>query len=122
MGERVSQLVVWEKQICAMDLPFRNGVDGCQGDSGEPLVKMVNQFEETAHDLGWSQAKKATELAKMLKTKPDVKVTRGQLIGVTSWGFGCGEGIPGVYTRVSEYMDWIKQYTSVMYTVDDQEI
>merc|ERR1719461_2504859 len=108
-----------------MGLPFnddRKSVDTCEGDSGGPLVKMVKRFEETAQDSGWSQAQKARELAKMMETKPDIKVARGQLIGVTSWGYGCGAGTPGVYTRVSEYMGWIKQYTSVMYTVDDQEI
>jgi secreted trypsin-like serine protease len=44
------------------------------------------------------------------------------LIGITSWGYGCGQGTPGVYTRVSEYVDWIKKYTHVMYTVNDEEI
>ena len=119
------RLVVWNKQICAMGLPFNDPekvVDTCQGDSGGPLVKMVKRFEEKAQDSGWSQEKKEIELKKMMETKPDIKVPRGQLIGVTSWGSGCGEGTPGIYTRVSEYMDWIKKYTSVMYTVDDEEI
>ena len=103
-----SQLVVWDKQICAMGLPFkdhRKVVDTCQGDSGGPMVKMVRHFEETARDLGWSQAKKAIELKQMMKMKPDIKVARGQLIGVASWGYGCGAGTPEIYTRVSEYMD-----------------
>lgn len=29
------------------------------------------------------------------------------LIGITSFGKGCGSGY-GVYTRVSEYIDWIE--------------
>jgi len=31
------------------------------------------------------------------------------LIGLTSWGIGCGDG--GVYCRVSAYRDWIEQQT-----------
>ncbi|KAK4328799.1 hypothetical protein Pmani_000818 [Petrolisthes manimaculis] len=28
------------------------------------------------------------------------------LVGITSWGIGCATN-PGVYTRVTEYVDWV---------------
>ncbi|KAI1286692.1 Trypsin-1 [Halotydeus destructor] len=38
---------------------------------------------------------------------------RDVLIGVTSFGRGCGRnGAPTVYTRVSSYLDWINQQTA----------
>ena len=57
------------------------GQDSCEGDSGGPLI-MHERFGP-----------------------PFV------LIGVTSFGAtNCGQGAtPGVYTKVSEYLDWILQ-------------
>lgn len=58
-----------------------NNEDACQGDSGGPLVLRGNDN---------SGAK-------------DVQV------GVVSWGIGCAsKSFPGVYSRVSEAYDWIK--------------
>ena len=53
--------------------------DTCPGDSGGPLI---------------------------------YKLSRGQRlqVGVTSFGYRqCGSGIPGVYTRISAYIDWIER-------------
>jgi len=31
---------------------------------------------------------------------------RGPVIGITSWGIGCGQGYPGVYSRLDTMDDW----------------
>ena len=59
-----------------------NGIDSCQGDSGGPLVCRVQDemYDDAQYVLG----------------------------GVTSWGFACGK-LPGIYTDVPEYIDWIME-------------
>ncbi|CAG4956208.1 unnamed protein product [Colias eurytheme] len=52
--------------------------DTCQGDSGGPLQAL---------------------------TSPDGQY---RLVGVTSFGRGCASTVPGVYTRVASYLDWIE--------------
>ena len=55
------------------------GMDSCQGDSGGPVAV------RNAEDTDWL------------------------LIGITSWGYGCAQdGYPGVYTKVSNYINWIR--------------
>ncbi|XP_035904842.1 mucin-5AC isoform X1 [Anopheles stephensi] len=57
----------------------KGGYDSCEGDSGGPMVIQ----------------------------RPD---KRFLLAGVISWGIGCAEpNQPGVYTRISEFRDWINQ-------------
>ncbi|XP_032514730.2 trypsin-7-like isoform X1 [Danaus plexippus] len=71
-----------DHQFCAGKL--EGGVDACQGDSGGPLqvkIKLPDAGEGTMH----------------------------YLIGVTSFGIGCARpNLPGVYTRVSSFIDWIE--------------
>ena len=61
------------------------GKDACTGDSGGPLVTVTGTGEEK----------------------------RMELVGVTSWGRGCGKPeFPGVYSRVTTNLDWILSVTN----------
>ena len=65
-------------QICAGGV---EGKDSCNGDSGAGLIDAV-------------------------RISPNK--TRYNLAGIVSWGSEmCGDGKPGVYTRVAAFLDWI---------------
>jgi len=72
--------VLTPKQICAGGTP---GKDSCVGDSGSGLMRLLQL--------------------------PNAFFPKSYLIGVVSFGPRmCGtKGVPGVYTRVNSYMDWI---------------
>lgn len=69
------------------------GKDTCQGDSGGPLVVKHLPTDPSSNVQG-DAANNAQPAERWYKT------------GITSWGYGCGDG--GVYTRVSQYYQWIK--------------
>lgn len=55
-------------------------IDTCRGDAGSPIVFPIQDDFDN----------------------------RFYAVGMVSWGIGCGKpGIPGVYTDVSKYRDWI---------------
>lgn len=62
----------------------RGGIDSCQGDSGGPLMLRNSQDEWT-------------------------------LAGIVSFGEGCAQRqAPGVYTRVSSFLPWIRESESIL--------
>uniref|UniRef100_A0A8C9F071 Neurotrypsin n=1 Tax=Pavo cristatus TaxID=9049 RepID=A0A8C9F071_PAVCR len=71
------------RMICAGNLSEDKRVDSCQGDSGGPLMCQKSNG-------------------------------RWIILGITSWGYGCGrKDSPGVYTKVSRYVPWIKKVTKL---------
>jgi hypothetical protein len=67
------------------------GKDACSGDSGGPLIIFKNEAD----------------------------VTTQFVIGITSWGSGCGKpGKYGAWVKVSEFVDFLKQHISHINTYD----
>ena len=78
---RLSGQNEWIPKIFLCAGTANGGKDSCEGDSGGPLV---------------------------------VKSRNGRynLAGIISWGIGCGDrNRPGVYTRISEFKNWITRNT-----------
>ncbi|XP_049871792.1 serine protease snake-like [Pectinophora gossypiella] len=73
---------IQDHQFCAGHL--KGGVDTCQGDSGGPLQMKIPLPTQAGGYMHY-------------------------LIGVTSFGFGCGRAnVPGVYTKVAHFLGWIE--------------
>lgn len=73
------------RQICAGDRNWR--IDTCEGDSGGSLHQRFYQPQ---------------------LFYPYQNTTWNNLIGITSYGKGCQSAFPAVYTRVSAYVDWLR--------------
>ena len=74
---------ITDSVICAGSPKGKKGQDACQGDSGGPLF------------------------SKGKSPKDDV------VYGITSFGEGCArQGVPGGYTNIAKYYDWIQKIIS----------
>ena len=76
-----------------------SGVDACQGDSGGPASILKNGRQ--------------TQVKKNLRKMVGKDSWDGPLqIGIVSLGKGCGDPrFPGLYTRVTSILSWIKNVT-----------
>lgn len=89
---RIKKFATDTSQICGADNSPTSSAMTCNGDSGGPMTAQ-STIEEYK--------------SKTIKTKQ-----RHALIGITSFGSAkCNNGM-SVYTRVSNYIDWIQQYTN----------
>lgn len=80
IGKSLSEKQFNDAVMCAGEL--EGGKDSCQGDSGGPL--MLPQRDGTAFFY--------------------------YQVGVVSYGIGCARAeVPGVYTRVAKFIDWIQE-------------
>ncbi|MCW8328022.1 serine protease [Photobacterium sp. SDRW27] len=70
--------------LCAGSVSPDKGRDSCFGDSGGPLVW---QDPQVAGDSDFGL----------------------RLVGLVSFGEGCAGALPGVYTEVANYQDWIQE-------------
>ena len=79
---------LWVNSMFITMQKFENNSNHCQGDSGGPLMTPFGSpgDESGVAQFGWFQ------------------------IGIVSFGYRCAEpGFPGVYTRVTEFTDWIRE-------------
>ncbi|XP_046964585.1 kallikrein 1-related peptidase b22-like [Vanessa cardui] len=100
--------------------PLSGGIAACSGDSGGPLIQYAprdafNRIKEAADDyedyLETDDTERNSIEYKMANTNDTERIP--VVLGIVSWGMSpCGDkGAPTVYTKVSEYVDFINEYT-----------
>ena len=99
-------------QVCAHS-ERKNAVDTCPGDSGGPMSMSV-----TSGMIMKNNKRKSPSQKKKIEMYNQME--RYQLEGITSWGFGCGQKLPGVYTKVSHFMDFILEHSKYIQTVENE--
>ena len=109
-ASKFRQYQITDTQVCSHS-KRKNAVDTCPGDSGGPMSMAVTPNMIMKHN-------KRKTLS--TKTKMYNQIERYQLEGITSWGFGCGQKLPGVFTKVSRFMDFILKHSKYVQTVENE--
>lgn len=91
-----------ETQLCAIGLDEEKMADACEGKQfifkhKSWKIYYYNASGDSGGPLQFKTLRKNLE-------KSDVF----HIVGVTSFGIGCGSNVPGVYTRVAEFLPWIQ--------------
>nr|XP_027204509.1 putative uncharacterized protein DDB_G0277255 isoform X2 [Dermatophagoides pteronyssinus] len=74
-----------ERQFCAG--LYEGGKDACRGDSGGPMLERLLTYDSINNRM----------------------IEQYRVVGIVSAGIGCAlPKLPGIYTRVESYLDWIE--------------